>query len=364
MQLEIELQTGTLRVLSTQPETLLELAGFGSRMNLKRGFVFVSKVLGKHYPTRPAALLAIYQQLAAQIKPALLPGPTWVIGFAETATGLGHGVYAQLAITDGFYSHTTRYAFSRPVWLSFQEEHSHATAHDLYALTAQLQALQPHLVNVVLVDDEFSTGQTIYNLLRPLKALLPGVKRWIAASILSWVPAPDPELHWVSLHHGRFVFTPKPQALPTVMPSATGAKPLLDAIIPHNFARYGRSQLRLQIPPLAVTAGQKILCLGTSEFHYPAYQLAAWLQTQGVDSFVQATTRSPLNVDGIIEHKLTFGDNYGENINHYLYNLRADYDQILVCYETQALPTTHDLLTQLAAYSPQVIPLFLQPETD
>jgi len=52
--------------------------------------LFVSKVLGKHWPVRPTVMREIHARLATQI--ANLPGPLLVIGMAETATALGRGV--------------------------------------------------------------------------------------------------------------------------------------------------------------------------------------------------------------------------------------------------------------------------------
>ena len=72
------------------PESLF---GFAERRNPKRAFLFVSRVLGKHIPVRPAAMQASYAALAAKI-PADLPGPVLFCGMAETATGLAQSVWA------------------------------------------------------------------------------------------------------------------------------------------------------------------------------------------------------------------------------------------------------------------------------
>src|SRR3712207_8844377 len=58
---------------------------------------------------------------------------------AETATGLGHGIYEQWlrqsGRTDVLFLHTTRYHLSRARALRFEESHSHATEHQLYLPT-------------------------------------------------------------------------------------------------------------------------------------------------------------------------------------------------------------------------------------
>ena len=68
----------------------VNLIGFAARVNAKRAFLFMSKVLGKHYPARPSRMHEVHQQLAQQLND--LKGPVVFIGMAETATGLGQGV--------------------------------------------------------------------------------------------------------------------------------------------------------------------------------------------------------------------------------------------------------------------------------
>ena len=165
----VKLKTGTINIKTDQPQFLERLTGFSSRPNKKRGFVFVSKVLGKHYPAKPAMMANVYKQLAAQVRAKLDDNPTMVIGFAETATGLGNGVYQYLGLSNSFYIHTTRYKLSHPVWLGFQEEHCHAPSHFLYDFAdANRHVELDKVTNVVLIDDEFSTGQTLNNLVRNL----------------------------------------------------------------------------------------------------------------------------------------------------------------------------------------------------
>ena len=63
----VALPTGTLDVTVTEGVDELEaLLGFAARANAKRGFLFLSKVLGKHWPARPAAMRGLHEALAAQ----------------------------------------------------------------------------------------------------------------------------------------------------------------------------------------------------------------------------------------------------------------------------------------------------------
>ncbi|HEX4728488.1 MAG TPA: phosphoribosyltransferase domain-containing protein, partial [Jatrophihabitans sp.] len=164
---------------------LLELA---IRHNPRRAHLLVSRVLGKHLPADPVLVYASSRLLGLLVADALtgrssdveagrrllataLAGrqpaapagsaaeqllahcerhtdavPAIVIGFAETATGLGHGVADTLQAK---YLHSTRRRSDGPA-IRFHEEHSHAVDH-------LLQPADPDLlggdVPVVLVDD-------------------------------------------------------------------------------------------------------------------------------------------------------------------------------------------------------------------
>ena len=92
--------------------------------------------------------------------------PALVIGYAETATGLGHCVAEALGAD---YLHSTRrtVAGSLPAG-GFEEQHSHATGH---LLLPEDPALLSRPGVVVLVDDEFSTGATALNTIAELQRL-------------------------------------------------------------------------------------------------------------------------------------------------------------------------------------------------
>ena len=98
----------------------------------------------------------------------------------------------------------------------------------------------------------------------------------------------------------------------------------------------------VQLAPAAVaqvaagiTAGQRVLVLGTGEFMHPAFVLGRALQAQtGAHVLLQSTTRSPILPWGPITQTECFADPYGEGIANYLYNFtRSDYDHVLLCHE-------------------------------
>ena len=66
-----------------------------------------------------------------------LPDQTLFIGFAETATGLGHAVFN--LFDQAYYLHTTREQIPQLASeLNFNEDHSHAVNHRCYPLDVDL----------------------------------------------------------------------------------------------------------------------------------------------------------------------------------------------------------------------------------
>lgn len=210
------------------------LFSMAARKNIKRGFLFVSKVLGKHIPVAPAIsilsgmLLAIkyYKQNnkeytgeneiiklfkkhekldinekifnetlekkdiielnieAGNVYRNLveerisLEERTLFIGFAETATALGNSVYEMFS-ENAAYIHTTReYINEIASSIDFDEEHSHAREHFIYGDISKFD-------KVVLVDDEITTGKTALNFIKKIKEQT-GISKFAILSLLDW----------------------------------------------------------------------------------------------------------------------------------------------------------------------------------
>ena len=160
----IELETGkiNLKVNQISDFQLEDLFDFAARNNPKRGFLFLSKVLGKHYPSTPSNILKIHNYLANKLidlNHNIKDKNTLFIGMAETAIGLGQGIYEsfinQSKSINSLFVHTTRYFLDNYKFIPFAEEHSHAPELFLYYPVKSL--FQKQFVEakyLVLIDDE------------------------------------------------------------------------------------------------------------------------------------------------------------------------------------------------------------------
>ncbi len=131
----------------------------------------------------PAALLRLLdgQSTSGRLtsRPAARDhGDVLTIGFAETATALGHLVADQLG--SGYLHSTRRRSGAVPVAAEFSETHSHATAHLLRPASPDLLSSAD---TVVLVDDELSTGRTALNVIEVLQAIRPR-RRYVLAGLV------------------------------------------------------------------------------------------------------------------------------------------------------------------------------------
>lgn len=170
-----------------------ELFGVAERINPKRKYLFVSKVLGRHIPVEiddPAMNLA-YKSLAAGLEQSFHQqqmserDKILFISMAETATQMGLQIAEQMSENWNInIMHSTRSpnvdSITDPVFCTFDEGHSHATQHYLHTpATKECHTL-------VLIDDEFSTGNMLYNAVKNLIKAGLTFKHLITVSILDW----------------------------------------------------------------------------------------------------------------------------------------------------------------------------------
>ncbi|GHF93768.1 phosphoribosyltransferase [Streptomyces zaomyceticus] len=384
-------------------EELPALLGLALRRNPKRAHLLVSSVLGKHVPQRPSVVHGSGLDLGRRVR-ALLgdeeAARSVVLGYAETATALGHAVADGLGLAP--YLHSTR----RPVdgvarAGGFEESHSHATSHLLLPEDAKLLAGDGPLV---LVDDEFSTGNTVLNTVRALHERYPR-DRYVVVALVDMRSAADlgrldafaaeigARVDLISGAAGT-VHLPegvleKGQALVAAheapyVPAAPAHGPAAVRValdwpegLPdggrHGFTPDHRERLETALPALADRVGQALdgarrtLVLGFEELMYAPLRLGTALEDAGHDVRYSTTTRSPvLAVDDpgyAIRTKLVFpahddpADGPGER---YAYNVAgAGFDAVVLVVDstadTPALHAPDGLIAQLAAHIPRVV---------
>ncbi|MWJ30819.1 MULTISPECIES: phosphoribosyltransferase family protein [Saccharibacillus] len=435
----------TSNPLGLHPDDLFRMA---ARINKKRSFLFVSRILGKHIPVDPhksllggAALALLWQrrraeaaagesalpaaesgaysleeacaalqgdaesarQLYARLQADKLPvgEPALFIAFAETATALGHAMYDCFA-GDTRFLHTTREALvdKQPV-LSFEEEHSHATAHRCYARETSFFAGED---TVVLVDDEVTTGNTALNIIRDLQGKHPR-RRYVVASLLDWRGEADRRrfaeleaelaisIETISLIEGEIQVDGGPVerlTQPAQAPRPEGGTELvrhelssffshLDAVSEETSGRAsdcpylewtGRfgmreadnAELERQVRDAAAylrsrRTGSRTLCMGTGEFMYVPMRIAAEL---GDGVLYQSSTRSPIHVldeEGYAVRSAfahTSPDDAG--VPNFFYNIpEGAYDEIFVFLERT--PPEENLKPLLAALAHTGVPV-------
>lgn len=371
---------------------LEDLLGFAQRINPKRAFLFVSKVLGRHIPVAPRTMRQAFTDLA-NLVPNNLPEPILVIGMAETAVGLSAGVHQalQTRYANALLLNSTRHAqhddnSTEMLLTTFSEDHSHASQHLIYqsadkVTQAQLLASK----TLIMVDDEASTGNTCVNVVTALRdAGLTQLAQVHLTTLVDWSLDQEntdettdgalPErmasrltgidFHRHHLLSGAWQWTdaanPEPITMPSVDTTEAGSQAL------GNTGNWGR------LPTLDSTAGfanylvkfqtafkefggqdrfngaqlpQRILVLGSNEFVWLPFLLAEWLETHTQKQNFETTavvnfsalTRSPIALGGAITTRLSFSDNYGLGMTNFAYNVDPNaWDLIVLCVETSA----------------------------
>lgn len=355
----IELTRGQMCLqINRQSRDLEDLLLLAERENPKRAFLFVSRVLGRHIPVSPQAHRDILRQLADLAFPHVIPfGGALVMGYAETAVGLGAGVHdelrAYLGSDDLAYLPSTRHPGDRPVWFSFSEDHSHATCHHVLKPSASMGRAAHFAKTLVLVDDEVTTGKTFLNLIRAMFAAGRQFERIVLVTLTDWSDgkaaaavaeaaglSPD-AVRAVSLVSGSYSWEPRADAPAPSLPQAVS--PLAEGgIAPREGA--WRAGIRghtgmaeaasAALRALPARSMGPVLVIGTGEFVWHAFRLAEELAQRGRDTAFLATTRSPVTPGAAIRHKASFRDHYGLGVPMYLHNVEpSEWAGILMLVE-------------------------------
>lgn len=364
--LRLTLELDRLRFGLT-PDDLFRLA---LRQNRQRAFLFVSPVLGKHIPLRPASLLAAGKLLSLALEGAESPGRwadvlrgtdrtpvpalveeleqgqiclgpeerTLFVGFAETATGLARSAAACYRGECAYIS-TTRLELPGREPVLFEESHSHAKTHRLYLDGAD--AFAASCKRAVIIDDEFTTGSTALKLAEALHQRF-GISGFVLLSLLDWTDGSrrraleerlSVQIEQVSLLHGTICGVEAGELPPAALDDwrgrvcAGGGETVCSTDQHLRMGRFLRTPAEQTADRLACRtaaeaigpAGEGTLVLGVGELIYEPALIAGYLGAEAFHSATQSPVY-PLAGSGI-ENGVRFDPPDTYSGAGYLYNV-------------------------------------------
>ena len=365
-----ELPTGNISVRQLEGDWHLgALLTVAARHNSTRGYLLVSRVLGKHLPVTPARMGDSHWALCEKL-PLLLPGPVLFVGMGETATGLGWGVWdawkRKTGRTDGMYIHTTRYPAVDHRLLPFEEAHSHGPVQVLCVpKDPELRERWDQTQTLVVVDDEITTGRTLRQVSQVLEADgLPLRERHaltLVATSDGSVPNEDtPLTGWRigALATAQVDWSASAQPSERLAPQglthlgqATGAR------------MWGRVGAFAYPPPPAQVIRCLDLQIGTSSIVYliapgecmhPAFVLGQVLEATGRIVLLQSSSRSPVLLGEAIRSSLDCADGLGSGVRFFVHNPPPPGSSIVALHESGGFESVRSLVEQLGAVALEV----------
>lgn len=319
--------------------------------NSRRSFVLVNALQGKHVPAKPAQALQMFEQLAENLR-ARYQEPCLAIGFAETATAIGLGV----AQGCGYKSmSTTREPLPDVSYLYFSEAHSHATEQKL--IRDDLELVQDSVKRIIFVEDEVTTGRTILQIVRLLRAEFGAdCFSFTAASLLNGMDEEASQNFAKEQIDCVFLYKTNPACYEQQLAQYDGVGTTHDfrqktaQLSAEPLVYPGKLELRrLQNPvqiwqqcigllhfvqtKISFKKSERVLIVGTEEFMYLALVLGYLLEQEGCQVWCHATTRSPIvpivQSGYPLQERWQLTSVYDQERITYLYNLEH-YDKVMI----------------------------------
>ena len=351
--------------------------------NSKRAYLYVNPCQGKHVPVSPSISLDLFQSLSRLLEENYKSENLLVIGFAETATGIGSAVALNAKNVSAYIS-TTRENVAGAEYLFFTESHSHATEQRLV-----VNSLEQYLSNVqriVFAEDEVTTGNTIQKLINALESKYPsfGIKFGIISILNSMSSERLSELnsqgiqvnylfqipsqyrsseihgyHYLPLHDTVYEIS-NPITAQYEFVSSWNPRCVADTYTIkeecQHFLAFLDSEGVLKI------TDQRILVLGTEEFMYPGMLAAKEIENSAPCSFVRfhATTRSPIETSNDplypLKSRCSLDSLYESGRKTFVYNLE-EYDRVIIVTDSDMHNSTglNNLVGALNKYGNKTI---------
>lgn len=329
--------------------------------NSIRPYLYVNPIQGKHIPVDPRKTDDMSMSLAKKVNDAYPNDVLFVIGFAETATGIASAISAHLKNIK-YYQNTTREYRDNEEYLYFTESHSHAQ--DQMLRSVGIADCIKNIDRIVFIDDEVTTGKTICKLIEVIRESYKNKQlKYSIVSVLNSmtsnriVELRNSGVECIFLESIPFEYK-KEQILDVCFEDkfhdvATKDNDIaIDEILYNsrynprrvlNFSDYindNQSFANNICMALKDKHYQNLLVLGTEEFMYPTICVGQALLLVGIADNVRihSTTRSPIIASERpmypLGHRYQLRSFYDENRITYVYNLYT-YDKVLILTDAE-----------------------------
>jgi len=364
--------------------------------NSKREFLFVNKSQCKHIAGSPTVMIAMCKELVKQVNLTLsmYHGDVLVIAFAETATAIGNIVADNLDKCTCVLQTTREEIDGIDKFLSFEEEHSHATTHSLYIR----DEIDINSYDYILfIDDEISTGKTILNFIDALNRK--GInKKYGVASICNWQNEGSKDLFkdkgidrfyllggnldtikyidWSNVEFGdevRYVDT-HVEYYPTFnIDKVILGDTFKNERIGHKTNR-DLSSVYNVIDRIITDSDDRVRIIGTEEFMYIPIKVGEYIENNYECTVLcHATTRSCIDTTIVNRGKYAFRDRlvqryrvpsiYDYNRDTFIYNLNEPVDKIIIITDKQPSQKYLEFISNTfgtKAYSKEVFIIYVE----
>ena len=328
--------------------------------NPKRDFLFVNKKQCKHIPCSPSEMLNMCKRLTEEILNNIDNDlKILVIGFAETATAIGHAVARMLPQCKYVMTTTREDITGSRELITFEEEHSHATTQKLLFWNKLDDSIIEEYNYILFVEDEISTGNTIINFIKTFENKFGKNKfKFGVASICNWQNNENRE-KFESLDIDTFALI-RGDLKSADIKMGVSDKDLLpeDTIVQDFFSTVltrgsnGDDFQRNRLGHLTfgcnsdeykhytdfVGGGKSIRVIGTEECMYPAIEIGKHFEELGFNVVCHATTRSKIDIldsefddeASGIKCRVKLHSAYDTERETYLYNTNTCTDKVIV----------------------------------